>query len=99
VVKALRLKNPKSILLAVPVAPAEAVEALQGEVDEIVCLATPAPFYGIGLHYADFHQVPDEEVIKSLERAREAMEVKKSEKPEEAEKPKKASTPSDQSAP
>ena len=84
VIKALRLKGPKSILLAVPVAPAEAVEALRAEVDDIVCLATPEPFYGIGLHYADFHQLPDEEVIKSLEQAREPMEAK----PEELKKPK-----------
>lgn len=90
VLKALRLKGPKSILLAVPVAPAEAVEALRAEVDDIVCLATPEPFYGIGLHYADFHQVPDEEVIKSLEQAREVKEVKK---------PKKAPAPSGQPAP
>ena len=76
VLKALRRKKPKSILLAVPVAPIEAIEALQGEVDDIVCLATPAPFYGIGLHYADFHQVPDEEVITTLEQAREAVEAK-----------------------
>jgi putative phosphoribosyl transferase len=67
VIKALRRKGPKSIVLAIPVAPADAIEALRGEVDDIVCLETPEPFYGIGLHYADFHQVPDEEVIKSLE--------------------------------
>ena len=67
VVKGLRLKGPKSIVLAVPVAPDDAIEALRGEVDDIVCLATPEPFYGIGLHYLDFHQVSDEEVIKSLE--------------------------------
>ena len=37
VLKALRRKKPKSILLAVPVAPIEAVEALRSEVDAI-CL-------------------------------------------------------------
>jgi putative phosphoribosyl transferase len=77
VLKALRRKQPKSILLAVPVAPIEAVEALRSEVDAIVCLSTPVPFYGIGLHYADFHQVPDDEVIGYLEQARKAMEAEK----------------------
>ncbi len=67
VIKALRRKGPKSIVLAIPVAPAEEVEALRAEVDDVVCLETPEPFYGIGLHYADFHQVPDEEVIGYLE--------------------------------
>lgn len=89
VLKALRRKKPKSILLAVPVAPIEAVEALRGEVDAIVCLSTPAPFYGIGLYYADFHQVPDEEVIKTLEQAREVMEAEKPEKPEDVGQPEK----------
>ena len=73
VIKALRRKGPKSIVLAIPVAPAEEVEALRAEVDDVVCLETPEPFYGIGLHYADFHQVPDEEVIRlsrSAERSR-----------------------------
>jgi putative phosphoribosyl transferase len=93
VIKALRLKDPKSILLAVPVAPADAVETLRGEVDDIVCLATPEPFFGIGLHYADFHQVPDEEVIESLDEARKVMEVEKAKKAEKPEKGKKSNTP------
>lgn len=109
VIKALRLKSPKSVLLAVPVAPADAVEALRAEVDDIVCLATPEPFYGIGLYYRDFHQVPDEEVIKSLEQAWEVEKPKEAEKPEETEKPeeageakkkpKKPPAPTDQSTP
>jgi putative phosphoribosyl transferase len=77
VIKALRRKNPKFILLAVPVAPAETVEALGREVDDVVCSATPEPFYGIGLHYADFHQVPDEEVIKCLDEAPDVKDVDK----------------------
>jgi len=95
VIKALRSKQPKSILLAVPVAPKEAIAALRGEADDIVCLETPEPFWGISLHYADFHQVPDEEVIKILE-AQEVKEAKAEEvKPKEAKakkrkKPKKA---------
>ncbi len=64
--KALRRKKPKALILAVPVAPAETIEALEGEVDEIVCLRTPEPFRAIGVHYADFHQMSDEEVIRLL---------------------------------
>ncbi len=66
---ALRRKQPKRLILAVPVAPAETIERLQADVDEIVCLKTPEPFYAIGLHYEDFHQVPDDEVIRSLQLA------------------------------
>ena len=67
VIKALRLKKPRSIVLAVPVAPKEAVAALRAEADDIICLETPEPFFGLSLHYADFHQVTDEEVISILE--------------------------------
>jgi putative phosphoribosyl transferase len=65
-VRALRRKAPKAIILAVPVAPADTIEALRLELDEIVCLEMPEPFYAIGQHYVDFHQVPDEEVVQLL---------------------------------
>ena len=68
-IAALRRKRPKMLVLAIPVAPAELIERLQAEVDAIVCLATPRPFYAVGLHYRDFHQVPDEEVIGLLAQA------------------------------
>jgi putative phosphoribosyl transferase len=64
--KALRRRQPGRIVLAVPVAPRETVIELQREADEVVCLAQPEPFHAIGLHYADFHQVPDEEVLAAL---------------------------------
>ena len=67
VIKALRRKNPKSIVLAVPVAPRDAIAELRTEADDVICLETPEPFFGIGLHYEDFHQVSDEEVVKMLE--------------------------------
>jgi putative phosphoribosyl transferase len=63
---AMRAKNPARLVLAVPVAPAETLTVLQEEVDDIVCLATPEPFYAIGAHYADFRQVPDDEVVALL---------------------------------
>jgi putative phosphoribosyl transferase len=66
VIKALRRKGPKSIVLAVPVAPRDAVEALRKEVDDIVCLETPEYFFAIGLYYRDFHQITDDEVISLL---------------------------------
>ena len=65
--KALRRRQPARLVLAVPVAPRETVLALRAEVDQIVCLEQPQPFHAIGLHYADFHQVPDEEVLAVLD--------------------------------
>lgn len=70
--KALRQRRPALLVLAVPVAPAEALDALRGEVDSVVCLAQPSPFHAVGLHYVDFHQVSDAEVIAALDTAHHA---------------------------
>ena len=67
-VRALRARKPARLVLAVPVAPPEAVAELQAEVDELVCLSTPEFFGAVGAHYADFRQVADEEVIQGLAR-------------------------------
>lgn len=63
---ALRRKNPKRLLLAVPVAPRDTLEGLAAEVDDIICLSQPEPFYAIGVHYGDFHQLTDDEVVSAL---------------------------------
>jgi putative phosphoribosyl transferase len=34
-----------------------------------VCLDAPVPFRAVGLHYGDFHQVSDEEVVRALREA------------------------------
>ena len=70
-IKALRRRQPARLVLAVPVAPADTVAALSQEADEVVCLAQPEPFHAIGLHYGDFHQVPDEEVLAALAAAKQ----------------------------
>jgi putative phosphoribosyl transferase len=64
--KALKRKNPKALILAVPVAPAESIAELEREVDEVICLRRPEPFFAIGVHYLDFHQMSDGEVIALL---------------------------------
>jgi len=69
--RALRRSRPKTLVLAVPVAPPDTLAQLSFEVDESVCLETPDPFYAIGLFYRDFRQVSDQEVVASLAEARE----------------------------
>jgi putative phosphoribosyl transferase len=78
-VQALREMNPTQIVVAVPVAPASACDHLRGEVDDLICLATPDPFYGVGQFYCDFSQVSDQEVSELLDRA--AQEVDKQDHP------------------
>lgn len=63
----LRRSEPRHLVLAVPVAPPETVESLRGEVDELVCLHTPASFTAVGAFYLDFRQTSDEEVVALLE--------------------------------
>lgn len=58
------------IVLAVPVAPPDALTGLRELCDQIVCLTTPEPFYAVGAHYADFDQTGDEEVVELLDRAK-----------------------------
>jgi putative phosphoribosyl transferase len=67
-IKALKRQNPKRIIVAVPVAPATVYEDLP-ETDEIVCLMTPEPFYGVSRWYTDFRQTSDEEVQALLRKA------------------------------
>ncbi len=66
----IRTQHPRVIVLAVPVAAPEAVEALTPEVDRLVCLKTPPDLDAIGLWYVNFAQVSDEEVVRLLDRAR-----------------------------
>jgi putative phosphoribosyl transferase len=65
--KALRRRQPKRRVRAVPVAPSDTLATLRTEVDDVVCLAEPEPFRAIGLHYDDFHQLDDAEVLAALD--------------------------------
>ncbi len=67
-IKAVRSREPKELVLAVPVAPQDTVERLHSEVDALVCLDTPRDFGAIGYFYRDFRQTTDEEVIAILSR-------------------------------
>jgi putative phosphoribosyl transferase len=56
------------LVLAVPVAPTQAIAALRRDVDDLVCLEAHEHFRAIGLHYDDFRQVSDDEVRLLLSR-------------------------------
>lgn len=70
VLKALRELQPKTLVLAVPVAPVDSIGDLSPLVDDVVVLAMPEPFYAVGAYYRDFTQTSDAEVIDLLARAR-----------------------------
>jgi putative phosphoribosyl transferase len=67
--RGLRSRQPARVVLAVPVGPPDTVAALRAEADEVVCLLQPKSLTAIGLHYRDFHQLDDEEVVAALHTA------------------------------
>ena len=63
-------QEPERVVVAAPVAARATCAELLAEVDEVVCAATPEPFFGVGRWYEDFSQTTDEEVRELLARAR-----------------------------
>ena len=67
--RATRLRKPKKLVLAVPVAPTDSLEAMRKEADDVVCLEDHEMFAAIGYYYADFRQTEDAEVVALLDAA------------------------------
>jgi putative phosphoribosyl transferase len=67
--QAVRRARPRSLVLAVPVAPPETLAELRPLCDRIVCLESPSDFNAVGQFYANFAQVEDGEVIELLRSA------------------------------
>jgi putative phosphoribosyl transferase len=65
-IRSLKRRAPARIVVAVPVAPADTVEALKSEADEVVSLYAPETFGAVGEFYEDFSQTSDEEVVSLL---------------------------------
>lgn len=70
--RAVACQAPTWLVLAVPVASADALASLRAEVDEFVCLLTPEPLDAVGKHYTDFAPTSDGEVVELLQLARGA---------------------------
>lgn len=68
--RAVRRQSPAQLILAVPVAPPDALESLSGLADSVICLFSPEHFMAVGAHYANFDQVDDAEVVSVLAAAR-----------------------------
>jgi putative phosphoribosyl transferase len=62
-----RQRAPSAIVVAVPVAPADAADWLRREVDDLVLLDRPEFYLGaVGAYYDDFPQLTDAEVMTLL---------------------------------
>ncbi|MGE5661939.1 MAG: phosphoribosyltransferase [Ignavibacteriales bacterium] len=65
-------QNPKSLIVAIPVAPRDAIQKLKEKkgIDQVVVLETPEPFGAVGAFYEDFSQVSDDEVLRIMNKYR-----------------------------
>ena len=66
-IAAVRAGNAARIVVAIPVGAEETCESLAQDVDELVCLFKPEPFYGVGFGYKDFSQLTDQQVLDCLQ--------------------------------
>jgi putative phosphoribosyl transferase len=69
-VEAVRGLGPERVVVAVPAAARQTCDDLAGDVDEVVCLLTPEPFFAVGMWYRDFSETTDEDVRAALAEAR-----------------------------
>lgn len=68
-----RAMGAARVVLAVPVAPPDAVARLRTAADDVVCLSAPRAFRAVGEWYQDFSQTSDAEVVALLARAAEVV--------------------------
>jgi len=71
----LRKQKPKSIIIAIPVAPPDTIDSLKEQADKVICLETPDIFYAIGQFYQDFAQTTDDEVINLLRKSNKQVKT------------------------
>jgi putative phosphoribosyl transferase len=67
--RALRQQQPARLILAIPVGPAETVQRLACECDQVIVLDMPEPFWAVGRFYMQFDQTSDGQVIELLDAA------------------------------
>lgn len=67
--RALKRRQPRSIVVALPVAPPDTCIELEQEADAVVCLSQPPSFRALSQHYRDFRQLSDDEVTEALHEA------------------------------
>lgn len=66
-VRAVRAAGPRAIVIAVPVAPLPVIETLRPQVQQLVCLATPAELIRDEVYYPPPGTVPDDEIRRLLQ--------------------------------
>jgi predicted phosphoribosyltransferase len=64
--RSVRNRRPARVIFAVPVGSPDAVDLLQSEADDVLCLIIDTRFHSVGQYYDDFRAVTDDEVLELL---------------------------------
>ena len=67
--RGLRSQPLRQLVLALPVGPPDILARLEREVDRLVYLHAPEPFWAVGAFYTVFRQISDKEVTQLLDEA------------------------------
>ncbi len=71
--QSIRRLKPRRLIGAIPVGPVDTIREARVQVDELIVLTTPDPFWAVGHHYIDFAQVSDHDVVEYLNLAEESQ--------------------------
>ena len=74
-IRSVRARRPKTLVVAIGVAPTSTLDDLRAEADEVVCLYSTNDFYAVGQFFEDFSEVTDDMVVHSLTRPRTTDEL------------------------
>jgi putative phosphoribosyl transferase len=67
-IHSVKSRGAANVVAAIGVASAQALERLEAEADEVVCLDAPIDFYAVGQFFEDFSEVTDADVVAALDR-------------------------------
>ena len=69
-IKYVKSRNPKKVIVAIPVAAQDSFEKVKEIADEVICLNIPVFFGAVGSFYQNFTQLEDDEVKYYLKEAK-----------------------------
>lgn len=68
-------QHPHELIVAVPVAPPDRLDAIRGRCDRLICLYAPIAFWAVGQFYESFETVEDDDVVETLRKFASAKEA------------------------
>ncbi|HLG57530.1 MAG TPA: phosphoribosyltransferase family protein [Vicinamibacterales bacterium] len=75
-IRSVRARQPRRLIVAIGVAPAQSLTQIEAEADEVVCLHAPVDFYAVGQFFDNFSEVTDDMVVTALSGAARVESVK-----------------------